>query len=131
MEGFQPSAESMGSFRSVSPLLGALRSFGWGRGCWRWRALYAGSMSLGPSIVRPALVAHVRRYAWRTRRVGHCKTARNGAWWAPHWAMYFICEGMNHTILMVAPRRLRVSTVPAECRRSTLDVPHRHYGPQS
>ena len=80
-----------------------------GRGCWRSKALYAVSMSLGPGMSRPSFVAHARRYAWKTWRAGHCGSERNGAWWASHWAMILICVGVIYTMVMVAPTRRRVS----------------------
>ena len=61
--GVQPSADGVGSSCVVLLSLGAPCSLGTGRGCWRRKALYAVSMSLGPSISRPAFVAHARRYA--------------------------------------------------------------------
>ena len=61
----QPSPDGVGPSCFVLPSLGALCSFRRGRGCWCWKALYAASISLGPGMVRPAFVAHVRRYAWK------------------------------------------------------------------
>ena len=48
------------------------------------------------------------------RRAGHCGSERNGAWWAPHWAMTLICVGVMYTMVMVAPTRRSVST--SSCR---------------
>ena len=45
--GVQPSADGLGSSCFVLPTLGVSCSLGRGRGCWRWKALYAVSMSLG------------------------------------------------------------------------------------
>ena len=61
--GIQPSADGVGSSCVMLPALGVSCSLGGGRGCWRWKALYALSMSLGPGISRSAFVAHARRYA--------------------------------------------------------------------
>ena len=112
----QLSADGSGSSCVVLASLRVSCSLGRGRGCWRWKALYAVSMSLGPGMSRPAFVAHARRYAWKTRRAGHCGSERNGAWWASHWAMIFICVGAIHTMVILAPTRRRVSTSPAGCR---------------
>ena len=79
--GVQPSADGVGSCCLWLLLLGVLCSLVRGRGCWRRNTLYAVSMSLGPSISRPAFVAHARWYASKTRRAGHCGSERNGAWW--------------------------------------------------
>ena len=79
----------------------------WARG-WCRKALYALLMSLGSGILCHTFVTHVRRYAWKTRRVGHCGSARNVAWWAPYWAMMFICVGVMYTMVMVARTRRRV-----------------------
>ena len=114
--GVQPSADGVGSSCVVPPSLGVSCSLGRGRGCWRCKAVYAVSMSLGPGMSRPAFVAHARRYAWKTWRAGHCGSERNGAWWASHWAMIFICVGVIYTMVTVAPTRRRVSTSPAGCR---------------
>ena len=46
--GVQPSADGVGSSCAVLPSLGVSCSLGRGRGCWRWKAVYAVSMSLGP-----------------------------------------------------------------------------------
>ena len=92
--GVQPSADGVGSSCVVLPSFGASCLIGRGRGCWRRKALYAVSMSLGPGMSRPALVAHARRYAWKTRRAGHCGSENNEAWRASHWAMIFICVGV-------------------------------------
>ena len=61
--GVQPSADGSGSSCVVLPSFGASCLLGRGRGCWRRKALYAVSMSLGPGISRPAFVAQARRYA--------------------------------------------------------------------
>ena len=114
--GAVPSPDGVGSSRLVSPSLGAVCSFRRGQGCWRWKALYAASMSLGPGKARPASVAHVQNYAWKMYRAGHCGSERIGAWWAPHSAMTFICVGVMYTMLMVAPTRRRVSSLSAGCR---------------
>ena len=74
--GVQPSADGVGSPRVVLPSLAVWCSLKRGRGCWRWKALYAVSKSLGPGMSRPAFVAHARRYAWKTRRTGHCCSER-------------------------------------------------------
>ena len=66
--------------------------------------------------IRPAFVAYVWRNAWTMRRAGRCRWEWNGAWWALHWAMTFICAGLMYTMVMVAPTRCRVSTLPAGCR---------------
>ena len=114
--GAQPSPNGVGSSRFVSPPLGASCSFWRGQGYWCWKALYAASISLGPSILRPALVAHVRRYAWKMTRAGCCGSEGNGAWWAPHSAMTFICVGLMYTMVMVAPTGRGVAILPAGCR---------------
>ena len=80
-------------------------------------------MCLGPGISCPAFVAHARRYAWKTRRAGHCRSERNGAWWGLHWAMNFICVEVMYTMVMVAPTRRRVSTSAAGCRWTSVCVP--------
>ena len=102
--GVQPSADGVGTPCVVPPSLGVSCSLGRGRGCWRWKAVYAVSMSLGPGMSRPAFVAHAQRCAWKTWRAGHCESERNGAWWASHWAMIFICVGVIYTMVMVACR---------------------------
>ena len=94
MGGVQPSADGVGSSCVVPLSLGVSCSLGRGRGCWRWKAVYAVSMSLGPGMSRPAFVPHARRYAWKTWRAGHCGSERNGEWWASHWAM--MCWGDIH-----------------------------------
>ena len=111
--GVKPSADGVGYSCVVLPSFGVSCSLGRGRGCWPWKALYAGSMSWNPGMSRPAFVAHAQRYAWKTRRAGYCGSERNGAWWALHWAMIFICVGVIYTMVMVATTRRRVSTAPA------------------
>ena len=91
--GVQLSADGVGSCCFVLPSFGASCSLGRGRGIWRRKALYAVSMSFSPGISRPAFVAHARRYAWKTRRAGHCGSERNWAWWALQWAMIFTALG--------------------------------------
>ena len=106
----------MGPSCFVSLSLGCSCSFGRAQGFWCWKALYAVSISLHPGIVRPAFVAHVQRYAWKTRRAGQRQTERNRAWWVPHWAMNLICAGPVYTMVMVAPMRRGLSTLPAGSR---------------
>ena len=113
--GAQPSPDEVGSYRFVSPSLVALCSFGQGRGCWRWKAFYAASMSLGPGILRPAFVAHLPIYALGTLGAGHCGSESNGAWLALHRAMTFIFVGLIYTMVMVVSMSRRVSPLPARC----------------
>ena len=115
-------ADRLGSSWFVPPLLGVSCLLGRGHGCWCWKLLYAVSISLGPGIVCPAFVAHARRYAWKIQLAGHCRSERNGAWRALHWAMTLICGGLMYTMLMVAPTRRRVSTLPARCRWKSVCV---------
>ena len=114
--GVWPSADGVGSSCVVLPSLGVSCSLRRGQGCWCRKPLYAVSMSLGPSISRPAFVAHAQRYAWKTPRARHCRSERNGACWVLHWAMIFICVGVMYTMVMVAPTRRRVSSSPAGCQ---------------
>ena len=72
--GVQPSLDRVGSSCFVS------RSS---------KAFYAASIILGPGIVRPAFVTHVRRYAWKMHHVGYCGLLRNEVWCAPYLATTF------------------------------------------
>ena len=76
VSGVQPSADGMGSSSFMPPSLGALCSLGRRRGCSCWKVLYALSILHGPGIVRPAFMAHVRRYAWKMRHTGHWGSER-------------------------------------------------------
>ena len=93
----------LGSYCVVLPSLRVSCSLGRGQGCWRWKAMYAVPMSLGPGMSRPAFVGQAQRYACKTRLAGHCGSERNGAWWASHWAMILICVAVIYTMVMGAP----------------------------
>ena len=43
------------------------------------------------------------------------RSEENGAWWAPHLAITFICVRVIYTMVMVVPTRRTVSTSPAGC----------------
>ena len=77
---------------------------------------------LGPRHLVPCLRSACAEVCLEDAASGHCRSERNGAWRAPHWAMTLICVGVMYTMVMVAPTRRRVSTSPAGCRWTSVCV---------